>query len=130
MPQSVIAVLPSSCDSDLICESLDRDGIAVHIVPSPEEALCLLASRVDSVILYDADTGQPWRDALPRFLAVRPGVQVQVVLLTESPTHQTWLDLFDCGGFDLVTRPFRPAELRAIVRCALDPPRFFNTSAT
>jgi hypothetical protein len=50
MPQSVIAVLPNSCDSKLISESLGRDGIAVMVVPSPEEAL------------------------LPRIFAVRPKV--------------------------------------------------------
>jgi DNA-binding response OmpR family regulator len=41
-----------------------------------------------------------------------------------------WLDLFDHGGFDLALRPFRPAELRAIVRNALNPPKFFCSAAS
>jgi len=127
MAQSVIAVLPSPSDSTLICHSLGHDGIAVRVVPSPEEALRLLAAEEESVILYDADTGQPWPDALRRFLAIRP--TLRMVLLMESAGQKTWLDLFDNGGFDLLLRPFQPADLRAVVRCALDPPRFFHTAA-
>ena len=125
MPLSVIAVLPNSSDSNLISESLGRDGIAVLIVPSPERALELLgAAADDSVVLYDADTGQLWQDVLPCFFAARPNVQV--VLLTQFPSRQMWLDLFDQGGFDVVVRPFRPGDLRTVVRCALDPPRLFR----
>jgi len=127
MPQSLIAVLPSSCDSTLIIESVRRDGIDAHVVASPEGALELLAQRGASVILYDADTGQPWQDALPRFFAARPGVRV--VLLTRLANHKMWLDLFDNGGFDLLVRPLQPADLRAVVRCALDPPKFFHAAA-
>ncbi len=135
MVQSVIAVLPtlatsasaSSSESALIRETLDRDGVEVRIVGSPEGALDALAAERSPVILYDADTGQPWRDALPRFFAARPGVRI--VLLTEFANHKTWLDLFDNGGFDLLLRPLRPADLRAVVRCALDPPKFFHAAA-
>jgi DNA-binding NtrC family response regulator len=127
MARSVIAVLQSPSDSSLISDSLGRDGIGVRIVRSPEEALRLLAAAEESVILYDADTGQPWPDALRRFLAIRP--TVRVVLLMEAAGHKTWLDLFDNGGFDLLLRPLRPANLRAVVRCALDPPRFFHAAA-
>ena len=125
---SVIAVLPESSEVNLIRESLGRDGLELRAVRSPEDALKLLdESADDSVILYDADRGQPWRDALPRFLTARPGSRV--VLLAESANHQTWLDLFDGGGFDLIMRPVRPSDLRAIVRCAIDPPRYFCAAA-
>jgi DNA-binding NtrC family response regulator len=127
MAQRVIAVLPSFSDSTLIRDSLAHDGIAVHIVPSPEEALRLLASGPDAVILYDGDTGQPWADALQNFLAVRP--TARVVLVMQSAGHKTWLDLFDNGGFDLLLRPLQSANLRAVVRCALDPPKFFHAAA-
>jgi DNA-binding NtrC family response regulator len=127
MTQSVIAVLPSFSDSTLIRDSLSRDGVAVHIVPSPEEALRLLGTGEDAVILYDGDTGQPWPDALQRFLAMQP--TTRVVLVMETAGHKTWLDLFDNGGFDLLLRPLQPADLRAVVRCALDPPKFFHAAA-
>jgi DNA-binding NtrC family response regulator len=127
MAQSVIAVLPTFSDSTLIQDSLGREGIAVHIVPSPEEALRLLREGPDSVILYDGDTGQPWPDALRNFLAIQP--TARVVLVMRSAGHQTWLDLFDNGGFDLLLRPLQPLDLRAVVRCALDPPKFFHAAA-
>jgi NtrC-family two-component system response regulator AlgB len=127
MPLSVIAVMPGSSDAAMVCDSLGRDGINVRLVPSLQEALRLLAARPDNVVLYDADTGQPWRDALPRLVEVRPGVHV--VLLTQLTNRQTWLDLFEHGGFDLLRRPFRPTDLCATVRCALDPPVFFHAAA-
>ncbi len=127
MAQSIIAVLPNLSDSTLICDSLGRHGIGVSVVTSPEEALRLLAAGTDSVILYDADAGQPWPDALPRFVAARSGVRV--VVLTQYASHKTWIDLFDNGGFDLLLKPLQPADLRAVIRCALDPPRFFHAAA-
>jgi DNA-binding NtrC family response regulator len=127
MTHSVIAVLPDFSDSSFILENLGRDGIDVRVASSPEDALTLLASGSADVLLYDADTGQPWRDALPRFVKAKPGVRV--VLLTQSANQRTWLDLFDGGGFDLLLRPLRPVDLRAVVRCALDPPRFFHQAA-
>lgn len=87
----------------------------------------MLAGVTDAVLLYDGDTGQPWRDALTRFLAVRPGARV--VLLTQLADHETWMDLFDFGGFDLLLRPLRPADLGAVVRCAMDPPTYFHAAA-
>lgn len=132
MPRSVIAILPGSSDSTMVCDSLGRDGIDVRIVPSPQEALRLLAAGRDSlvpynVVLYDADTAASWQDAVTRLVEVRPGVHV--VLLTQSGNRQTWLDLFDRGGFDLLLRPVRPADLCSAVRCALDPPAFFHAVA-
>jgi DNA-binding NtrC family response regulator len=125
--QSVIAVWRGSSDASLIRDSLGRDGIAVREVPSSDEALRLLETEPDSVILYDADAAEPWQDALPRLLNGRP--DVNVVLLTQSADRQTWLDLFDSGGFDLLLRPVQPADLRSVVRCALDPPTYLLASA-
>ena len=127
MPPSVIAVLPRSADSEVICDSLDREGIGVRIASSPEEALGLLAMAEASVILYDTDTGQPWPDALRRFQRIRS--DLRMVLLTASADHHTWMELFDHGAFDLLLRPLQPADLRSVVRCALDPPRFFHAAA-
>ncbi len=124
---TVIAVLPDSTDAHMISDSLNREGIAVNVVRSPEDALRMMAGEKTSVVLYDADTGQPWPDALPRFTAMQPGVRV--VLLTQCADQRTWLDLFDRGGFDLLPRPFQAANLRSVVRCALDPPKFFCSAA-
>jgi DNA-binding NtrC family response regulator len=127
MAQSLVAVLPGSPDSHLICDSLKLDGIGVKVAHSPEDAIRLLASAEHSVVLYDADTGQPWQEAARNFLSVQP--KVRIVLLMQSASRQTWLDLFDHGGFDLLLRPLQPADLRAVVRCALDPPKCFHRAA-
>jgi DNA-binding NtrC family response regulator len=124
---SIVAVLPRDNDLPLIEESLRGQDLALEIARSTEAALKLLDSTPASVILYDADTGQPWRDAVRCFLAARPGARV--VLLSQSADARTWWDVFDCGAYDLVIRPFRPADFRAIIRSALSPPRFFFSAA-
>lgn len=124
---SIIAVLPRDGDHSLVRESLREQAVALDVVPSTEAALRLLASTQASVIVYDADTGQPWRDAVRCLLAARP--DARVVLLSQSTDARTWWDLFDCGAFDLVIRPFRPADLSAVIRNALEPPRYFSSVA-
>jgi DNA-binding NtrC family response regulator len=126
MTHSIIAVLPQEGDSALIRESLRGQDLELELARSTEAALNLLASTAASVIVYDADTGQPWRDAVRCFLAARPNVRV--VLLSQSADSRTWWDLFDCGAYDLITRPFRPADFRAVIRSALDPPQFFRSA--
>jgi DNA-binding NtrC family response regulator len=124
MANYIIAVLPQNGDSALVLESLLGQDIELEVARSAEAALQVLASTAASVIVYDADTGQPWRDAVRWFLAARPGVRV--VLLSQSVDARTWWDLFDCGAFDVIIRPFRPLDFRAIIRSALNPPRFFS----
>jgi DNA-binding NtrC family response regulator len=124
---SIIVVLPQDGDPSLIQESLRGQDLELEIARSTEAALSLLASTTASVIVYDADTGQPWRDAVPCLLAARPGARV--VLLSQTADARTWWDLFDYGAYDLVTRPFRPADFRAVIRSAMNPPRFFSSAA-
>jgi DNA-binding NtrC family response regulator len=121
---SIIAVLPQEGDPSLVQESLRGQDLELKVTGSTVAALELLTSTAASVVVYDADVGQPWRDAVRCFLAARPGTRI--VLLCQSADARTWWDLFDCGAFDLVTRPFRPADFRAIIRSALNPPRFFS----
>jgi len=127
MAEAIIAVLPDPADWNVVRLGLGRDGIDIHVVASAREAVKLMETESISVVLYDADNGQPWRDALPQFLTTRPGSRV--ILLAKSANRQTWFDLFDTGGFDMLLRPFRPVELRGIVRLALSPPKFFCAAA-
>jgi CheY-like chemotaxis protein len=69
MPESIVAVMPHASDVNVVRGILSVEGIELQLAGSPEEALRVLteAGNSTSVILYDADRGQPWRDALPRF---------------------------------------------------------------
>jgi hypothetical protein len=128
MANYIIAVLPRDGDSALVLESLRGQDLELEVARSTEAALKVLAATAASVIVYDADTGQPWRDAVRCFLAARPGVRV--VLLSQSVDARMWWDLFDCGAFDVIIRPFRPLDFRAIIRSALNPPQFFSAVET
>jgi DNA-binding NtrC family response regulator len=125
--QAIIGVLPQDADSSLVREILQGQDLQLDVACSTEAALKRLASTAASVIVYDADTGQPWRDAVRRFRAACPGVRV--ILLFHSADPRVWWDLLDFGAFDLIVRPFQPADFRAIIRSALNPPRFFSSAA-
>ena len=125
--RAVIAVLPHDRDTSLVREGLREEDVALEVVRSTEAAVQRLTSIQASVIIYDTDTGQPWRDAVRCLLAAQP--MARVVLLSQSTDARTWWDLFDCGAYDLVTRPFQPANFRAIIRSALSPPRFLSSTA-
>ena len=125
--ESIIAVMPHASDVKMVQESLRGEGVDLQVTRSPEEALKLLHTQSSSVLIYDSDSGQPWREAIPRFLKTRPGVRV--VLLSSAADRRMWLDLFDFGAFDLVMKPFKPAEFRAVLRSAINPPRFFVQAA-
>lgn len=126
MARSIIAVLQDAPDVKLVEESLRGQDVEMHLARSSDEALGLLAVRDTAVILYDADSGQPWQEALPRFLKAQPGSRV--ILLAHSVSHTMWVDMFDFGGFDLIYKTIRPVDLRAIIRAALSPPKFFLAS--
>lgn len=127
MSESIVAVMPYAPDLNLVQESLRGEGVEILFARSPEDALELLTATNASVVIYDADSGQPWREAVPRFLRTRPGSRV--VLLSSSSNHRMWMDLYDFGAFDLIVRPFQATEFRGIVRSALNPPKFFCTAA-
>ena len=116
---SVLVVTPSPNDYDLIVSSLAPEE--VEILP----AHCLLEAVLQQVaspdhpyvVVYDTDSPEEWRQALRRFLTVRP--QTRVVLVSRLADDQMWMDVLDNGGFDLIMKPFQPVEIRTVVRGAI-----------
>jgi len=115
---SVLVVTPSPSDYDLIASSLAAEEL--ELLPANcllEAVLHQIASPDPYVVVYDTDSPEEWRQALRRFLSVRP--QTRVVLVSRLADDQMWMDVLDGGGFDLVMKPFEPPEIRSVVRGAV-----------
>lgn len=116
---SVLVVTPSPNDFDLIASSLAPEDCEVLPANCLLEAVLHQVAKPDpSVVVYDTDSPEEWRQALQRFLTVRR--QTRVVLVSRLADDQMWMDVLDNGGFDLVMKPFQPLEIRSVVRGAID----------
>jgi len=115
---SVLVVTPSPNDYDLIVSSLVPEEL--EVLPANcllEAVLHQIATPDPYVVVYDTDSPEEWREALRRFLTVRP--ETRVVLVSRLADDQMWMDVLDGGGFDLIMKPFQPVEMRSIVRGAI-----------
>ena len=115
---SVLVVTPSPNDYDLIVSSLASEEL--EVLPANcllEAVLHQMASPEPYIVVYDTDSPEEWRQALRRFLTVRP--QTRVVLVSRLADDQMWMDVLDSGGFDLVLKPFQPLDIRSVVRGAI-----------
>jgi DNA-binding response OmpR family regulator len=72
----------------------------------------------EPVVIYDTDAPEPWRVALANLLRLRP--RSRVVFLSRLADDNLWIEVLDTGGYDLILKPFQPAEIRSVVRSALD----------
>lgn len=114
---SVIVVTSSPAYLELIQEFLSADGTEVRPACCVLEGLLHQTQTSDSVILYDTDVREHWAEALEIFRCMRRSARV--VLLSRLADDRMWMDVLDAGGYDLLMKPFRPMEIRSIVRSAL-----------
>lgn len=115
--ERVLAVEPDTRQYRLMEESLDSDGVRVLPASSVLEALLQLVVSSTPVILYDMDGPEPWREALEQFRRLRR--DSRVIFLSRLADTRLWIDVLEAGGYDLLMKPFRPQEIRCIVRNAL-----------
>ncbi len=124
MREVVIAVEPSVNDLYLIQDYLSQDAIEVAPAANLQEALQHPAVQLASVILYDADASDPWHEALKQLLRRQP--EARVIFLSRLADEHMWIQMLNCGGFDLLVKPFRPMEILSVVGSALRRPRSFS----
>ena len=115
----VIAVAPSLDELRLIQDLLFPEGIEVQPACCLRQALLNYQEAAAPVILYDTETKEPWREALAQFLGLGQGVRV--VFVSRLADEHMWIEVLEAGGYDLLIKPFQPAEIRWVVRNALTP---------
>lgn len=115
---TILAVLPVGEDRRALEETLEGAGCRLQFVRSLQEVQAALGECAVAVVI--SDTGLPgghgWKDVLAvlQLLPCPPPLIVADRLADE----RLWAEVLNLGGYDLLTKPLQPAELRHTVRMA------------
>jgi len=96
---------------------LESEGHRVQVVPSAYEALPLLERQRYDLLLVDLKMRRMNGLELLEHERLR-GRGTRVVIMTAYPTVDTAVQAMRQGAFDYLVKPFKLAELRAIVERA------------
>ena len=103
-----------------LTEALGVQGYAVEAVASGEEALARIAGRSYPVVITDLHMPGGF-SGLELISAIRQRAPETVcVLITAFATLDTSIDALKRGAYDLIQKPFKLAEIEAVLNRALD----------
>ena len=112
----------------LMEKELPRTGFAVTTAESGEAALELLREQDFDVVLLDLKMpGIGGMEALRRIR--ESGASAEVVILTGHPDVNTAIEAMKLGAYDYLTKPFKLAEVEAVVRRAAERKRLQQENA-
>lgn len=100
--------------------ALSSAGIRLHHVARVEDALSCTAFAGPMVLLMDVDSAtSDYKRTLEKLVRHAPGISIVAVTDSAQPS---WEAVVLAGGYDVIRRPFEPAELIHVVmgayRCA------------
>jgi DNA-binding NtrC family response regulator len=94
-----------------VAETLEAEGVEVHVASTAEEALGRLAEVAPEVVL--TDVRMPGMDGLSLLRVLRERVpDVDVVVMTAFDDMPTVVQAMRDGAFELIVKPLRLADLR------------------
>jgi DNA-binding NtrC family response regulator len=118
-PIQVLVVDDEKPTRILMERELPPSGCAVTAVQNGEEALDLSARRDFDVILLDLKMpGLGGIEVLRRLRST--GVTAEVVVLTGHPEVESAIEAMKLGAYDYLTKPFKLAEVEAVLQRAAE----------
>jgi len=119
----ILCVDDTPTNLQLVKNVLDKHGYKVTLVQSGAEAISYLKSRHNTVDLILLDIMMPDMDGYEVCRILKksaPKLQkIPIIFLTAVTDLEGISKGFDVGGVDYLTKPFRPAELRARIKTHL-----------
>jgi DNA-binding response OmpR family regulator len=97
--------------------TLEKEGYAVALSQSGEEALEALAESNPALVLLDL--GLPGMDGVTTCQHIREFSQVPIIMVTGKDKNEDKVRGLESGADDYVTKPFLASELAARVKAAL-----------
>jgi DNA-binding NtrC family response regulator len=97
-----------------LAETLEAEGVEVHVACTAEEALDRLAEVAPEVVL--TDVRMPGMDGLSLLRLLRERVpDVDVVVMTAFDEMPTVVQAMRDGAFEFIVKPLRLADLRGVL---------------
>jgi DNA-binding NtrC family response regulator len=113
-----------------LAETLGRAGYKVIPKPDAESALAVVreGTKIDLVITDIRMPGMSGSEFVTVLKQALPSVPV--IMLTAYGSVETYLTSMSSGAFEYVNKPVKAAELRRIVKAALEWSKAHNSSTT
>ncbi len=113
----LLLVLPEAEDSRCVGHMLRETKCPLRSVCSLKEALRQVQRRPPGVILCERDLPDgTWREL---WEAVREqGVAPSLIVTSRLADGCLWAEVLNLGGYDVLLKPFEPAEVRRVVENA------------
>lgn len=111
MPQRLLLVEDDPAVRRSLAETLEAEGVEVHLACTAEEALARLAEVAPEVVL--TDVRMPGMDGLSLLRLLRERVpDVDVVVMTAFDEMPIVVQAMRDGAFEFIVKPLRLADLR------------------
>jgi len=119
----VVALVVDDQDRKVLASAAGQESLEVHFAESCEEAGAVANRLSAPVILIDRDwPGSEWRAAVERLAATHGAC---VILLSAVTDAYLWQEVTRTGGYDILAKPLRVANVARVIRLALH----YKTSA-
>ena len=104
----------------VVQKEMSRQGHDVETASDGEEAWELMEARDFDVLLCDINMPRLDGIGLLRRLCEKSSVRPEVIMLTGQATVESAIEAMKLGAYDYLTKPYRIAELSALVTQAAD----------
>lgn len=116
-PVKLVAITQKLDDSAALCQIAADYRWRISIVGSSDAAIASLTEQPTPLVICDRDlAGEDWRDVLAKIAALPQAVCV--LLASRVVDDYLWRQVIRHHGYDVVTKPFQPEELRRAVTFA------------
>jgi DNA-binding NtrC family response regulator len=99
---------------------LEKMGCNVEVCKDPKEALALIKNKMFDIVI--TDVMMPEVNGIQVLEAVKEvNPETRVIIITGFATSSLARETMEKGAYDMIAKPFKPADLRAMVaRAALE----------
>lgn len=116
-PVRLVAITNKADDSAVLQQIASDYRWRISIVGSSEAAVAQLSEQPTPLVICDRDlAGEDWREVLARIAGLPQAVCV--LLASRVVDDYLWRQVIRNHGYDVVSKPFQPEELRRAVTFA------------